>query len=55
MRPPVQGRPDMEEKVRRTPAKLSDLVEAFNLEILLQGDDGAVHEQDFDPEANYGV
>ena len=23
--------------------------------ILLQGDDGAVHEQDFDPEADYGV
>ena len=29
----------MEEKVRRTPAKLSDLVEAFGLEILLKGSD----------------
>ncbi len=29
----------MEEKVRRTPAKLSDLVENFGLEILLRGDD----------------
>ena len=29
----------MEEKVRRTPAKLSDLVDAFGLEILLKGTD----------------
>ena len=29
----------MEDKVRRTPARLSDLVKAFGLEILLKGDD----------------
>jgi HPr kinase/phosphorylase len=29
----------MEEKVRRTPAKLSDLVDNFGLEVLLRGDD----------------
>ena len=36
---PMPRRPVMEEKVRRTPAKLSDLVDNFGLEILLKGSD----------------